>query len=296
MSRTCCIAVEGHTFSGGAEREVRTNSVLPDYFETVGLPLLLGRIFTPADIAEPPRTAILSKSAARRYFGTASPIGKRIGWGDPPDVKYSIEIAGVVEDANTGNLREEMRPIIYLPANGGRVIQVRASIDPAALAPTIRQAIQKADANLPVRGIQTIAEVLDRSLVVERLMATLAGFFGMLAVGLAAVGLYGVVDYSVRRRTQEIGVRMALGARPSTIVRMISREVAMLLAVGLFLGVPAALLFNRSLAAMLFGVEPDDPLIIAIAAGVLIAGGFAAALVPSRRAASVTPVTALRYE
>jgi ABC-type antimicrobial peptide transport system permease subunit len=118
----------------------------------------------------------------------------------------------------------------------------------------------------------------------------------MLAMGLAAVGLYGVVDYSVRRRTQEIGVRMALGARPSTIVRMISREVAMLLAVGLFLGVPAALLFNRSLAAMLFGVEPDDPLIIAIAAGVLIAGGFAAALVPSRRAASVTPVTALRYE
>jgi predicted permease len=296
ISRTCCIAVEAETFSRGDDREVRTNSVLPDYFETVGLPLLLGRTFTPADIAEPPRIAVLSKSAARRYFGTASPVGKRIGWGDPPGVKYSIEIAGVVEDANIGNLREEMRPIIYLPASGGRVIHVRASMDPAALSPTIRQAIQKADANLPLRGIQTITEVLHRSLVVERLMATLTGFFGVLALFLAAVGLHGVIDYSVRRRTQEIGVRMALGARPANILKMISREVATLLAAGIILGVPATLLFTRLLAAMLFGIEPDDLPTIAIAAGVLAAGGLAAAIVPSRRAASVTPITALRYE
>ena len=296
MSRTCCIAVEGRAFNSGEQREVRTNGVLPNYFETVGLPLLLGRIFLTTDVHDPPQVVILSKSAAQRYFGTESPIGKRIGWGDPPKVRYDIEIVGVVEDANTGNLRDEMRPILYFPANGGMVLHVRADTEPAAVAPAIRTAIQEADSNLPVRGIQRVAHIIDAGLVVERLMATLASFFGLLALWLAMVGFYGVVNYSVRRRTQEIGVRMALGARPSRIVGMISREVALLVGAGILMGVPVAFAFNRSFTAMLYGIDPADQLTIAIAAAVLAFAGILAAIVPSRRAASVAPTTALRYE
>jgi predicted permease len=296
MSRTCCIAVEGHTFSAGEDREVRTNSVMPDYFEAVGLPLVLGRTFTTTDFADKPQVAILSESAARRYFGARSPIGSRIGWGDPPKVRYDIEIIGVAGDLNTGNLRDQMRPIVYLPANGGRVIHARTNMSPGAIAATLRSTIQKAAGNVAVRGIETVTEIVNRGLVVERLMATLAGFFGILALCLAATGLYGVVDYSVRRRTQEIGIRMALGARPAAIAAMISREVAVLLAAGIALGVPATLASHRLVDAMLFGVKASDQLNLAITCGVLAITGVLAALVPSRRATLVNPVTALRHE
>jgi predicted permease len=296
MSRTCCIAVEGHAFRAGEDREVRTNSVLPDYFETVRLSFLLGRTFTVADVADRPRVVIISKSASRRYFATTSPIGKRIGWGDPPNVRYEIEIVGVVDDLKTGNLRDEMRPILYFPANGGRVIHARTAVDTLAIAATIRRAIQIADSNVPVNGIHAITAIVESSLVLERLMATLAGFFGILALCLAAVGLYGVVDYSVRQRTQEIGVRIALGAPSSSIIRMISREVTILLTAGIVIGAPATLAFNQILKAMLFGVDASDRLNIAVAACVLALTGVFAAIAPSRRAASVNPVTALRYE
>jgi predicted permease len=296
MSRTCCIAIEGRTFTSGEQREVRTNLVQPNYFETVGLRLLLGRTFVTAEVRESPRVVILSKSAARRYFGTASPIGQRMGWGDPPKVRYEIEIVGVVEDVNTGNLRDEMRPILYFPANGGKVLQVRAAMDPAAVAPTIRAAIQQADSNLPVRGIQAVSHIIDGGLVIERLMATLASIFGLLALWLAMIGLYGVVDYSVRRRTQEIGVRIALGARPFQIVRMISREVTLPVGAGILAGLPVTYAFNRSLTALLYGIDPADRLTIAIAAAVLALAGVLAAIFPSRRAASIAPTTALRYE
>lgn len=296
VSRTCCLAIEGHLFREGENRQVPTESVLPGYFETLGLPLLLGRTFTAADFADPPRLVIVNETAARQYFGTASPIGRRIGWGDPPNVGYGIEIAGVVGDLKTGNLRDEMQPILYFPGNSGRVIHVRTGMDPAAASAAIRGAIGEADSNLPVRGVQVVTAVIESSLVIERLMATLASFFGVLALCLTAVGLYGVVDYSVKRRTREIGVRMALGARPAAIVRMVSREVAFLLAAGTLLGVPAALAFNQVLTAMLFGVDPADGMNIAIAAVVLAFTGALAAIVPSRRAASVAPVTALRHE
>jgi predicted permease len=295
MSRTCCVAVEGYTFGTSENREVQTNSVLPNYFETIGVPLLLGRAFTMADIADPPRVVIVSKSMVR-YFGARSPIGRRIGWGDPPRVRYDIEIVGVVEDLKTGNLRDATRPILYFPASGGEVIHVRASMDPAVLSATVRQAITKMDSNVLVRGLQTVTAIVESSLVVERVMATLAGFLGILALCLAAIGIYGVIEYSVRQRTQEIGVRIALGARPFTIVRMISREVLVLLAAGIVLGVLAALAFNQVLKAMLFGVNPSDRLNIAIAASLLAIVGVLAAIPPSRRAASLDPVTALRYE
>jgi ABC-type antimicrobial peptide transport system permease subunit len=164
------------------------------------------------------------------------------------------------------------------------------------MAPTIRRAIQTADSNVPVRAVQSVTAIVDSSLVVERLMATLAGFFGLLALSLAAVGLYGVVDYSVRRRTQEIGIRMALGAKAGQIAGMISREVAVLLAAGIAVGVPATLASSRLLETMLFGVEASDRMTIATTCGVLSVSAFLEAVLPARRAARVSPVTALRYE
>jgi predicted permease len=296
ISRTCCIAVEGYAIRAGENREVRTNSVLPNYFETVGLPLLLGRTFTSADVADPPRVVIVSKSFVDRYFKTASPIGTRIGWGDPPDLRFDIEIIGVVEDARTGNLRDNVQPILYFAANGGRMVHVRAGMDSGAVSTAVRQAILRADSNVPVKGIRTIVEIVEGGLVVERLMATLAGFFGVLALSLAAVGLYATIDYSVRRRGQEIGIRMALGAQRRTIVAMISREVVALYFIGILLGIPATLAFHRVLTTMLFGVDGSDGPTIATAAGVLAVVGVLAALAPGRRAASVAPATALRYE
>lgn len=176
------------------------------------------------------------------------------------------------------------------------MLHVRTGMDPAAVVPAIRAAIRKGASNLPVRDIQAVTHIIDVGLVVERLVATLAGFFGLLALCLATVGLYGIVDYSVRRRTQEIGVRIALGARPSRIIRMVSGEVALLVGAGVLAGIPLTFAFNRSLTAMLYGIDPADRLTIAIAAAAVALAGILAAIVPSRRAASVAPTTALRYE
>ena len=194
---------------------------------------------------------------ARRYFGNANPVGKHFGWGDPPDVKYDIEIIGVADNAVYGNLREEKSSLIYFPGNRGQLLVVRAAGAPDSVVTSIRNEIRAVDKNLIISGIKTVPQLIDQSLILEALLAKLSSFFGVLALLLASIGLYGVMAYAVVRRTKEIGIRMALGAQPGSVRWMVLRETLRLVIVGVVIGVPAALAATRFISSLLYGLHPN---------------------------------------
>jgi predicted permease len=304
-SRTCCIALEGYTFSATEDRQIRTSSVAPGYFQTMGLPILLGRDFQSQDLNSPNKSgerttsrkvAIINASMAHRFFGDANPIGKRFGWGDPPDVKYDLEIIGVATNAIYGNLREETSPLIYLPGSRGQLLVVRAAGTPESVASSISNEIKAVDKNLLISGIKTVPQLVDQSLTLERLLAKLSSFFGLLALVLAAVGLYGVMAYSVVRRTKEIGIRLALGAQPSSVRRMVVRETLVLVLIGVLIGVPTALAVTRLISSLLYAVKPTDPITISLGVLVIVVSALLAGFLPARTASRVDPLIALRYE
>ncbi len=300
-SRSCCIGVEGYAHRPGEDREVRTNNVAPGYFQTMGLTLLLGRDFTQPEAGgkpgEFPKVAIINETMARYYFGEASPLGRRFGWGDPSKpIKTDIEIIGVARDAVYGKLRDKARPLIYFPGQGGDVLVARAAADPALLLTMIRQEIQAIDKSLEISSVGTIPQLRDRALVQERLLAELSSFFGLLALLLACVGLYGVMSYDVARRTHEIGVRMALGAQRRDVVGLVLRETMLLVVIGVITGLSAALATTRLITSLLYGLTPNDPLTIGLASLLLLAVAALAGYLPARRAARVDPMEALRHE
>jgi predicted permease len=301
-SRTCCIAVEGYTFSANEDREIRIGSVAPDYFKTIGLPILLGGEFQPRHLSPQnkpgsfPKVAIINEAMSRRYFGNANPVGKRFGWGDPPNVKYDTEIIGVAANAIYGNLREEKSSLIYFPGHRGQLLIVRAAGAPDSVVTSIRNEIQAVDKNLLVSGIKTIPQLIDQSLILEKLLAKLSTFFGVLALLLASIGLYGVMAYTVVRRTKEIGIRMALGAQPGSVRWMVLRETLGLVIIGVLIGVPAALAATRFIASLLYGLTPTDPITVSIAIITIVLSAILAGFLPARAASRVDPLVALRYE
>jgi predicted permease len=300
-TRTCCIAVEGFTHRASEDREVQILNVTPGYFQTMELPLLLGRDFTPSEVGgkpgDFPKFAVINETMARFYFGQTNPLGRRFGWGDPArTVKYDTEIVGVVKDANYGNLRGQTRSLIYFPSQGENLLVVRAAGTPAALLSTIRQEIQAVDKNLEIPSIRTVPQLLDQALVQEGLLAKLSSFFGLLALLLACIGLYGVMSYDVARRTPEIGLRMALGAPDATVLRMVLRETLWLVVIGLLFGMAAALLATKLIESLLFGLAATDPLTLTLAALLLLAVATITGWLPARRAARVDPLIALRQE
>jgi predicted permease len=300
-SRSCCIGVEGYTHRPGEDREVRTNSVTPGYFQTMGLQLLLGRDFTPQEAGGKPvgfpKVAIINETMARYYFGEASPLGRRFGWGDPSKpIEANIEIIGVARDAVYSRLREKPRPLIYFPGQGGDVLMARAAADPAPLLAMVRREIQIIDRSLEVSTVSTITQLRDQALVQERLLAELSSFFGLLALLLACIGLYGVMSYDVARRTKEIGVRMALGAEAMEVARLVMRETMSLVVLGLVAGLGAALATTRLIESLLYGLTPNDPLTIGLASLLLLTVAALAGYLPARRAARVDPMVALRIE
>ena len=270
-----------------------------DYFKTMMVPVLVGRDFDDRDLADKaPMKMIVNETFARHYFGTDNPVGRMVGLDRST---FDVEIVGVVKDTKYTGLREEPIRMVYVPNRPGPwgatfALHVRTAGDPMALAATVRQKVTELDPNAPVFNIRTAEEEIGRSLLRERLVATITALFGGLALALAAIGLYGVLSYAVARRTREFGIRIAVGAESSRIVTLVMREAAWVLGAGIAAGLAAAWALSRVVGTLLYGVEPSDPASIAAAVLVLAGAGTLAAWIPARRASHVDPIRALRYE
>lgn len=283
------------------------DTVGPGFFETMHLPLVLGRIITEGDTEAAPKVAVVNETFARNYLGNGNPIGRQFSPGDPK--ASPIEVVGVVRDAKFFDLREEIPPTIYLPflqavsghdavlgALGAMHFEVRTASDPTAIASAVRQVAQSMDPNLALYDVRTQTDQINQTLFQERLFARLTGFFGILATLLACIGVYGIMAFATTGRTHEIGIRMALGAGRGQIMSMVLRETFVLLAVGIAAGALVALGTLRLVATLLYGLKPTDPLTVAVAALLMLAAAAVAGYVPARRAATVDPMVALRYE
>jgi predicted permease len=252
---------------GGARKHEFVCGVGPKYFETVGMTILRGRSFTTQDIDRESgqKVMIVSEAFARYYFGEEDPIGQRFGFSAEKSDEF--EIVGVVKDAKYGSLRESTRPAFYSPTFGQRAttFQLRTVADPTRIIAAVRQAAREIDANLPLYNIKTLATQVDESLAQERLIGTLSSFFGLLSLLLAAVGLYGILAYAVSQRTREIGIRIALGARPGAVLRIVLRQGLILTLLGVGFGLVASLGATRLLESQLFDVTPTDPVTFVVA-------------------------------
>ena len=294
------VVVEGRRPNPENEQDVNHNVVGPDYFAAMGIPLLLGRVFDAHDTATSPKVAVINETMARQYFPVGSPVGRRFGLGNDPKHSSDFEVVGVVKDAKYESLRERPWPAAYYPytQRPGYYynLEVRYTGDPRAIIAEVRSAAAGVDRSLPVAYQNTLAQQVDRSLASQTLIARLSAFFGLLAVFLACIGIYGLMAYAVTRRTNEIGVRMALGAGRSKVLWMVLRESLTLVALGLAVGLPVALAAGRLVASILFGLSPADPLSLAGAALLLFAFALTASYLPALRASRVDPMVALRYE
>jgi macrolide transport system ATP-binding/permease protein len=289
--------VDGVSLEGAAEQiEGSLRIVGPGFYETMGIPIRLGRDFSPDDNAASAKVAIINETIARKYFAGKSPIGKRVGVGGA-----DRQIVGVIADTKYRSLRESVPNTVYLPMDQAktgsteRTLHVRTFASPAGMAAAVREQARAQDKNLPIE-ISLFSDLVDENLAQERLIATLSGFFAGLALLLTATGLYGVIAYSVQRRTREIGIRMSLGARRAEVLWMVLRDSLLLTGIGVAAGVPASFWLSRIVARQLFGVTPGDLATIAGAAAFLIAVAALAGYLPARRASRVDPMVTLRYD
>jgi predicted permease len=295
------VTVEGYTAKQGEWVDPHMQFVSPRFFETMGIPVLLGRDFRTQDDKGAPMVAIVNEKFARRYFGGANAIGRHVGMGGNPGAKTDIEIVGVVKDTRYESLRDEIPYELYLayrqmPFVNGMTAYLRTEADPENMFSLLRRTVREVDSNVPVYRMRTLEQQLDKSLMSERLLATLSAIFGCLATLLAAVGLYGVMAYMVARRTREIGIRMALGASSGSVVWLVMREVLLLAVVGLAIGLPAAWALTRLVETQLFGIQPADPLTMTVAAIGIASVATLAGYFPARRATGIDPMQALRWE
>ena len=280
-------------------RAIRNNVVGQDYFTTMGIPLLEGRVFGPQDTAQVRPVAVISETLARRFFPDGSPLGKRFSM-DSPESIDQFEIIGVVKDSKYQSLTEPPHPNAYyihsqipLPLNN---FVIRYSGSAGAVIPQVRRAITEVNRNLPIDGVISLSEHIGLSLAQERLVARLATFFGLLALLLACVGLYGVLAYAVAQRTNEIGIRIALGAMRRDVIWLVLREALALVGAGVVIGLLASLAATRTVPTLIFGLKPNDPMTIAAATLLLLAVAALACYAPARRASRVDPMATLREE
>jgi predicted permease len=303
--RSSTITIRGYTPGTGEDMDVNDILVGPGYCETLGVPLLLGREINIRDTPASQKIAVVNQSFAQYYFHGENPIGRRFFFGDEDDPERSeeLEIVGVVGDvkyrsAKAAAGRTAYRPILQVQDSDAYSsnVQIRTAGDAASLAPTVRQVIGQVDGKLPIFGVTTLREQLSGALQQEKLIAELVSFFGLLALLLACIGLYGVMAHGVVRRTKEIGIRMALGAERRRIVWMVMRETIMLVLVGIIIGVPVALGAASLVSSQLFGLSPTDPLTLLVSASMLTGVALLAGFLPARKASRVNPLIALRYE
>jgi predicted permease len=302
-SRSSSVVIAGYEQQSDEDMVVQDVLIGPRYAETLGVPLLRGREIEMRDTAAAPRVAVVNQAFADHYFKNQNPIGRTFTFDDETDQGAPLEIVGVVGDIKTDDARDKPEPAVYRPilqiAEQGAytaTLHVRTSGDPTPLVPQVRQMLNQIDDKLPIFGVITLDEQLHENLRDERLIAQLVSFFGALALILACIGLYGVMAHGVARRTNEIGIRMALGAGGGNIAWMVLRETLYLVLAGLVVGVPVALIGARLISAQLFGLSPTDPLTLIGAAVILTLVALLAGYVPARRASRVNPLNALRYE
>jgi putative ABC transport system permease protein len=290
-------SVAGQAEDGASHSPANIQLIGPDYFGTLGIPFVAGRAFTERDNRDAPRVAIINQTAARRW-----PERRAIGSRIVPTMRFlpEAEIVGIARDARVGGLDDEVPPIVYLPSEqvgyNFMTVMVRTASAPSALFPAIRETVRDLDAEQPIYNVRTMDELISRSVAERRFQMLLLTTFSGIALLLALGGVYGVMSYTVVQRTREIGVRMALGARPRDVSREIVRESAALGLIAIAIGVPLALLFTRLLAASLFGIGPADPWSYAATVAMTLATVVLSAGIPALRAASVAPLTALRAE
>jgi predicted permease len=295
------MGVQGHQSKDGEDMQAFMNAVSTGYWKTMGIPLIEGRDFTDLDRGKEINVAIVNQKFARHFFGDQSPIGRHIGFGDRPGQKFPIEIVGVCEDTlyegpREGTHRQAFVPFVQGDFPGSVAFYVRTAVSSDSMFASLRQKVHELDPAMPVYGIKTLERQLDETLSTERLIAVLSAAFGVLATILAAIGLYGVMAFVVARRTKEIGLRMALGAAQGKVVWMVLRETLLLVAAGLAIGVPSALLLSKYVSTQLFGVKPTDIWSAAAALVILSAVAIGAGFLPARRASTIDPIQALRYE
>jgi predicted permease len=291
------IKIPGYEPKEGEDMNPNFACVAPDFFETLGIPLVAGRPVTETDGPTAPEVAVVNESFARRYFGGQA-LGRRFGYGRGP-LHQDVEIVGVVRDGKAGSLREEQRRFVYLShaqreVLGGMTFYARTGAEPDALMGRVNAIVRGVDPDLPVSELKTMRTQVRESLFVERMVAGLSAAFGVLATLLAALGLYGVMAFAVTLRTREIGIRMALGAQRRDVLRMVLRDVAVLVAVGVALGLPGGYGVGRVVETQLFGLNARDPLTFAAATAALLLVALLAGYIPARRAALVDPMVALR--
>jgi predicted permease len=298
------VKAEGRTLAQGEampHAELRTAN--PDYFRAAGIPLIRGRTFTAIDRAGADRVVIINQTLADRYFRGEDAIGKRIAWtGDvlrfTPISGDWRTVVGVVGDTRDGGLDAEPRPVVFMPfaqilaMSGGLVIRFETNASTLAAAAT--RIVRRIAPTAPIENVMTIAQIRDQSVSPRRLNATLVSLFGILAVIIAAVGIAGVLAFSVSTRTSEIGVRMSLGADRNRVQRMILKEGSVLLAIGLVLGMTGAFFAARLIRGLLFGVTPNDPITLIGVAMMMAAIGIGACWIPALRAARIDPAIAMR--
>ena len=305
------MSVEGHKAANGEDMQAFMNALTPGYFKAMHVPILAGRDFEIRD--QPtrwddspdsgPRVAIVNRRFAEHFFKTVNVVGKHVGWGDGPDTKLNIEIVGVVENQLYEGPREGVRRQVFVPrsGSGGGVYYVRSSIGSTTLYGQLRNEVRRIDNAMPIFGMKTLERQLDETLLTDRLVALLAAGFGLLAAALASIGLYGVMAFVVARRRKELGIRLALGATRGGVIWMVMREVLTLLAIGLVVGIPAALGLLQAReqprpTSSSMASRPHDPLVGGLTALLLITVTVLAGLIPAQRASRINPITALRYE
>jgi predicted permease len=300
------IVVQGETPKSREDRSVQLNLVGPQYFETTGIPIILGRPIASQDTESSPHVAIINETLSKDFFPNQNPIGKQFSLIFAPN--QILEIVGVMKDAKYNNLRDKPpRMAVIALSQWGNFAAERAGLyandleirtlgDPRRMANDVRRSIFGVSKNIPVMNVSTLSGQVDQSLHEERLLARLSGFFGILALLVACLGIYGLMAYSVARRTKDIGIRMALGARSSAVAWMVMREALLIAAVGLSIGVPAAWALTRLVTSELYGLAPGDPATMLIAPALLSSVAAVATFLPAWRASRVDPMSALRFE
>jgi len=291
------VVVQGFKKTPDTDDNSRFNEVSPGYFHAMGIPLLSGREFTTADGPHAPLVAIVNEAFAKKFGLGRGAVGKFMGMRD----SINMEIVGLVKNSNYSEVKQEAPPVFVIPYRqdstlGSAQLYVRTAGDPVQVIRAIPRVMAKLDRNLPVEELKTLPQQVNENVFLDRMISILSAAFAALATLLAAIGLYGVLAYSVAQRTREIGVRMALGAQGGDVRRMVLKQVGAMTLIGGVIGIAGALALGRGARSLLFGIDGHDPVVIAVSAVLLVLVALAAGYIPARRAAKIDPMVALRYE